>query len=91
LLLGKLNFAIGVQFSEYDVDYLQMVGVACKKLGLETLAECAEAKNDAELMKFATDMREKCNQEFEWIRNNPSMPSFWDIMDSLNDETKKNN
>jgi len=79
-LLGYVNLALGTQLSEYNVDFIHMLGIGCKGLGLKTLEEYATARNDDNLMELVLEMQQERDKEFEIIKNMPAAaPSFWDF------------
>jgi len=79
--LGYANLALGVQLSAYhNIDFIHMLGIACKTLGLQTLEGCAKAQHDENLIKIVLEMRRERDKEFEIIKNMPpTVPSFWDF------------
>jgi len=80
ILLGKVNLALGVQLSAYNVDFIHMSGISCKTSGLKTLEKCAKARDDENLMGAVLEMRQECEKEFEIVKNMPpTLPSFWDF------------
>jgi len=79
VLLANGSLAIGVQLSQYDVDFIHMSGIAFKALGLEILAKCAEIRDDERLTRLATEMREELDDEIGFVMKMPvRRPSFWD-------------
>jgi hypothetical protein len=51
LILGKANIAMGVQFSAYDNKLMHMVGLLCKREGLEILEAYVKTLGDEDLVK----------------------------------------
>ncbi|MHC4740627.1 MAG: hypothetical protein ACYS8Z_01875 [Planctomycetota bacterium] len=81
ILLGYVNLTLGVQLSAYDVDFIHMCGISCKSSALDTLEECAKVSDDEDLIESVLQMRKRCHEEFETVKNMPpSLPSFWDFI-----------
>jgi len=80
LYLGKTCVAVGIQFSDNDLQLVRLLGIVFKEKGHAILKAYAEATGKEECLELAAQIRKEIDKEIITVRRlkDPG-PSFWGL------------